>query len=83
MIFLKWKPYDTSDGWGAAARPLSRITMFRYGFVLRIAKLYLNAWCSGLSECLINRNFRNEGLSPHNPEFTMLEFYQAYAIIVI
>ncbi|MDP3560138.1 MAG: lysine--tRNA ligase [Legionellaceae bacterium] len=28
----------------------------------------------------INRNFRNEGLSPrHNPEFTMMEFYQAYA----
>ena len=28
----------------------------------------------------INRNFRNEGLSTrHNPEFTMIEFYQAYA----
>ena len=35
----------------------------------------------GLNEKIfeINRNFRNEGISPkHNPEFTMLELYQAY-----
>ena len=50
---------------------------------LRIApELYLKRlMVGGLSEKIfeINRNFRNEGISPkHNPEFTMLELYQAY-----
>src|SRR4029077_1798507 len=50
---------------------------------LRIApELYLKRLVVGGLEKVfeINRNFRNEGLSTrHNPEFTMLEFYQAYA----
>ena len=50
---------------------------------LRIApELYLKRLVVGGLERVfeINRNFRNEGLSTrHNPEFTMLEFYQAYA----
>mgnify|MGYP000601077353 CR=1 FL=1 len=50
---------------------------------LRIApELYLKRLVVGGIERVfeINRNFRNEGLSPrHNPEFTMLEAYQAYA----
>lgn len=69
---------------GAAARPF--VTHFnalgedRY---LRIApELYLKRLIVGGLERVfeINRNFRNEGLSPrHNPEFTMIEWYQAYA----
>ena len=50
---------------------------------LRVApELYLKRLVVGGFERVfeINRSFRNEGLSPrHNPEFTMLEFYQAYA----
>ena len=50
---------------------------------LRIApELYLKRLVVGGFERVfeINRNFRNEGLSTrHNPEFTMIEFYQAYA----
>src|SRR5699024_6206045 len=50
---------------------------------LRIApELYLKRLVVGGFEKVfeINRNFRNEGLSPrHNPEFTMMEFYWAYA----
>ena len=50
---------------------------------LRIApELYLKRLVVGCFEKVfeINRNFRNEGLSPrHNPEFTMMEFYEAYA----
>ena len=50
---------------------------------LRIApELYLKRLVVGGFERVyeINRNFRNEGVSTqHNPEFTMLEFYQAYA----
>lgn len=69
---------------GAAAKPFEThhnalgIDMF-----LRIApELYLKRLVVGGFERVyeINRNFRNEGLSTrHNPEFTMLEFYQAYA----
>jgi len=50
---------------------------------LRIApELYLKRLVVGGFERVfeINRNFRNEGISVrHNPEFTMMEFYQAYA----
>ena len=50
---------------------------------LRVApELYLKRLVVGGFEKVfeLNRNFRNEGLSTrHNPEFTMLEFYQAYA----
>ena len=50
---------------------------------LRIApELYLKRLVVGGFERVfeINRNFRNEGVSTqHNPEFTMIEFYQAYA----
>jgi lysyl-tRNA synthetase class 2 len=53
------------------------------GLYLRVApELYLKRLIVGGFEKVyeINRNFRNEGLSTrHNPEFTMLEFYQAYA----
>jgi len=52
-------------------------------FYLRIApELYLKRLVVGGMERVfeINRNFRNEGISTfHNPEFTMMEFYQAYA----
>lgn len=69
---------------GAAARPFQTyhhaLDMDLY---LRIApELYLKRLVVGGFEKVfeINRNFRNEGLSTrHNPEFTMLEFYQAYA----
>jgi lysyl-tRNA synthetase class 2 len=69
---------------GAAARPFvtfhNALDMELY---LRIApELYLKRLVVGGFERVfeINRNFRNEGLSTrHNPEFTMLEFYQAYA----
>lgn len=69
---------------GAAARPFSThhnaLDMDMY---LRIApELYLKRLVVGGFDRVfeINRNFRNEGLSTrHNPEFTMLEFYQAYA----
>ena len=69
---------------GAAARPFETyhhaLDMPLY---LRIApELYLKRLLVGGLERVyeINRNFRNEGVSTqHNPEFTMLEFYQAYA----
>ena len=50
---------------------------------MRIApELYLKRLVTGGLERVyeINRNFRNEGISTfHNPEFTMMEFYQSYA----
>ncbi len=69
---------------GATARPFvthhQALDMTLY---LRIApELYLKRLVVGGFDRVfeINRNFRNEGLSiQHNPEFTMLEFYQAYA----
>lgn len=69
---------------GAAARPFTtHHNALDMGLFLRIApELYLKRLVVGGFERVfeINRNFRNEGLSTrHNPEFTMLEFYQAYA----
>ncbi len=69
---------------GAAARPfVTHHNVLDMALFLRIApELYLKRLVVGGIERVfeINRNFRNEGLSTqHNPEFTMLEFYQAYA----
>jgi lysyl-tRNA synthetase class 2 len=69
---------------GAAARPfVTHHNALDLDLFLRIApELYLKRLIvGGLSRVYeINRNFRNEGISTqHNPEFTMLEFYQAYA----
>lgn len=69
---------------GAAARPfVTRHNALDMDLYLRIApELYLKRLLVGGLERVfeINRNFRNEGISTqHNPEFTMLEFYQAYA----
>ena len=69
---------------GATARPFTTYhNALDMGLYLRIApELYLKRLVVGGFERVfeINRNFRNEGLSTrHNPEFTMLEFYQAYA----
>ena len=68
---------------GAAARPfVTHHNTLDIDLYLRIApELYLKRLVVGGIERVyeINRNFRNEGLSTqHNPEFTMLEFYQAY-----
>ena len=69
---------------GAAARPfVTHHNALDLDLFLRIApELYLKRLIvGGLSRVYeINRNFRNEGISTqHNPEFTMLEFYEAYA----
>jgi lysyl-tRNA synthetase, class II len=69
---------------GAAARPFAtHHNALDLDMVLRIApELYLKRLVVGGFDRVyeIGRNFRNEGLSrKHNPEFTMLEFYQAYA----
>ncbi|RUM40242.1 MAG: lysine--tRNA ligase [Desulfobulbus sp.] len=69
---------------GATARPFkTHHNALDMDLFLRIApELYLKRLLVGGFERVfeINRNFRNEGLSTrHNPEFTMLEFYQAYA----
>jgi lysyl-tRNA synthetase class 2 len=68
---------------GAAARPFStHHNALDMELFLRIApELYLKKLVIGGMEKVfeINRNFRNEGISTrHNPEFTMLEFYEAY-----
>ena len=69
---------------GAAAKPfVTHHNALDMDLFLRIApELYLKRLVVGGFDRVfeINRNFRNEGLSTrHNPEFTMLEFYQAYA----
>ncbi len=69
---------------GAAARPfVTHHNALDMDFYLRIApELYLKRLLVGGFERVfeMNRNFRNEGISVrHNPEFTMLEFYWAYA----
>jgi lysyl-tRNA synthetase class 2 len=69
---------------GAAARPFkTHHNALDLDLFLRIApELYLKRLVVGGFDRVyeINRNFRNEGVSTqHNPEFTMLEFYQAYA----
>ena len=77
-------PMMQSIAGGAAARPFTThhnaLDMELY---LRVApELYLKRLLVGGLERVfeLNRNFRNEGISVrHNPEFTMLEFYQAYA----
>jgi lysyl-tRNA synthetase class 2 len=68
---------------GAAARPfVTHHNTLDVDLYLRIApELYLKRLIAGGLERVyeINRNFRNEGISTrHNPEFTMLEFYQSY-----
>jgi lysyl-tRNA synthetase, class II len=68
---------------GAAARPfVTHHNALDTDLYLRIApELYLKKLVVGGMEKVfeINRNFRNEGMSTrHNPEFTMLEFYEAY-----
>ena len=68
---------------GAAAQPfVTQHKALGCDFYLRIAlELYLKRLLVGGLDCVfeIGRNFRNEGLSrKHNPEFTMLEAYQAY-----
>ena len=69
---------------GATARPFeTHHNALGIDMYMRIApELYLKRLVVGGFERVfeINRNFRNEGLSTrHNPEFTMIEFYQAYA----
>ncbi len=69
---------------GASARPfITYHNTLDMNLYLRIApELYLKRLLVGGMEKVyeINRNFRNEGISTkHNPEFTMLELYQAYA----
>jgi lysyl-tRNA synthetase class 2 len=68
---------------GAAARPfITHHNTLDLDLYLRVApELYLKRLIVGGLDRVyeINRNFRNEGISTqHNPEFTMLEFYQAY-----
>jgi lysyl-tRNA synthetase class 2 len=70
---------------GASAKPfITHHNTLDIDMFLRIApELYLKRLIvGGISEKVfeLNRNFRNEGISPrHNPEFTMMELYQAYA----
>ncbi len=77
-------PMMQSKAGGAVARPFKTFhNALGMNLFLRIApELYLKRLITGGLERVfeINRNFRNEGISTfHNPEFTMMEFYQAYA----
>ncbi|MFQ5518917.1 MAG: lysine--tRNA ligase [Mariprofundus sp.] len=77
-------PMLQSQPGGAAARPfVTHHNALDMELFLRIApELYLKRLLVGGFERVfeINRNFRNEGIdATHNPEFTMVEFYQAYA----
>jgi lysyl-tRNA synthetase class 2 len=77
-------PMMQSIAGGAAAKPfITHHNSLDMELYLRIApELFLKRLLVGGMEKVfeINRNFRNEGLSPrHNPEFTMMELYQAYA----
>ena len=77
-------PILQSEAGGAAARPFTtHFNALDCPFYLRIAlELYLKRLLVGGYDRVfeIGRNFRNEGLSRrHNPEFTMLEVYQAYS----
>ncbi|MDX8408338.1 MAG: lysine--tRNA ligase, partial [Mariprofundaceae bacterium] len=77
-------PMLQSHAGGAAARPfVTHHNALDMPLYLRIApELYLKRLLVGGFERVfeINRNFRNEGSdATHNPEFTMVEFYQAYA----
>ena len=77
-------PMMHSIAGGAAARPFTthHNTMDMELFLRIAPELYLKRLVVGGMDRVyeINRNFRNEGVSTqHNPEFTMLEFYQAYA----
>lgn len=77
-------PMLQSIAGGAAARPfITHHNTLDIDLYMRIApELYLKRLTVGGLDRVyeINRNFRNEGISTrHNPEFTMLEFYQAYA----
>lgn len=70
---------------GATARPfVTHHNVLDRDLYLRVApELYLKRLVTGGFERVfeINRNFRNEGVSTqHNPEFTMIEFYQSYAV---
>ncbi len=77
-------PMMQSIAGGAVAKPfITHHNTLDIDLYLRIApELYLKRLTVGGFDRVyeINRNFRNEGISTrHNPEFTMLEFYQAYA----
>lgn len=77
-------PMMQSIAGGAAARPfITHHNALDIDLYLRIApELYLKRLIVGGFERVfeLNRNFRNEGIdTKHNPEFTMLELYQAYA----
>ncbi|MFA5043142.1 MAG: lysine--tRNA ligase [Kiritimatiellia bacterium] len=77
-------PMMQAQAGGAAARPFkTRYTALSTDMFLRIApELYLKRLLVGGFDKVfeLNRNFRNEGLSKtHNPEFTMLEVYQAWS----